>query len=77
MSSWFALFLDIATGPIETLFKKQNQTLFKRADLGKYLDNVDVAHKANKVKAENTGSGSALILFRHVRGWRKPTLYFH
>ena len=31
------LFRKVPAGAIETLFDKQNQLLFKRADLGKYL----------------------------------------
>ena len=32
------LFLKVPEGAAETLFDVQNQFLFKRADLGKYLD---------------------------------------
>ena len=32
------LFHEVPAGAIETLFDEQNQPLFKRADLGKYLD---------------------------------------
>ena len=32
-----ALFHEVPAGAIETIFDEQNQPLFKRADLGKYL----------------------------------------
>ena len=36
------LFHKVPAGAIETLFDEQNQPLFKRADLGKYLGIEDV-----------------------------------
>ena len=38
------LFHKVPTGAIETLFDDQNQPLFKRADLGKYLGGEDIRH---------------------------------
>ena len=38
------LFHEVPAGAIETLFDEQNQPLFKRADLGKYLGIEDVIH---------------------------------
>ena len=38
------LFHKIPAGAIETLFYDQNQALFKRADLGKYLGIEDIKH---------------------------------
>ena len=36
------LFHKVPAGAIETLFDEQNQPLFKRADLGKYLGIEDI-----------------------------------
>ena len=36
------LFHKLPAGTIETLFNEQNQPLFKRADLGKYLGIEDI-----------------------------------
>ena len=38
------LFHKVPAGAIETLFDDQNQPLFKRADLGKYLGGEDIRH---------------------------------
>ena len=38
------LFHKVPAGAIETLFDEQNQPLFKRADLGKYLCIEDIKH---------------------------------
>ena len=38
----FELFQKVSAGAIETLFDEQNQPLFKRADLGKYLGIEDI-----------------------------------
>ena len=38
------LFHEVPAGAIETLFDAQNQPLFKRADLGKYLGIEDIRH---------------------------------
>ena len=38
------LFHEVPAGAIETLFNEQNQPLFKRADLGKYLGIEDIRH---------------------------------
>ena len=38
------LFHKVTAGVIETLFDEQNQPLFKRADLGKYLGIGDIKH---------------------------------
>ena len=35
---------ELPAGAIETLFNEQNQRLFKRADLGKYLGIEDMRH---------------------------------
>ena len=35
---------ELPAGAIETLFNEQNQRLFKRADLGKYLGIEDIRH---------------------------------
>ena len=38
------LFHEVPAGAIETLFDDQNQPLFKRTDLGKYLGIEDIKH---------------------------------
>ena len=38
------LFHKVPAGTIETLFDEQNQPLFRRADLGKYLGIKDIKH---------------------------------
>ena len=38
------LFHEVLAGATETLFDKQNQPLFKRADIGKYLGIEDIRH---------------------------------
>ena len=38
------LFHKVHAGAIETLFDEQNQVLFRRADLGKYLGIEDIKH---------------------------------
>ena len=38
------LFHKVTAGVIERLFDEQNQPLFKRADLGKYLGIGDIKH---------------------------------
>ena len=40
----YELFHKVPAGAIETLFDDQNQSLFKRADLGKYLGIEDIRH---------------------------------
>ena len=39
-----ALFHEVPTGAIETLFDEQKQPLFKRAELGKYLGIENIKH---------------------------------
>ena len=38
------LFHKVPAGATDTLFDQQNQPLFKRADLGKYLGIEDIKH---------------------------------
>ena len=38
------LFHEVLAGAIEMLFNDQNQPLFKRADIGKYLGIEDIRH---------------------------------
>ena len=38
------LFHKVPSGAVETLFDEQNQPLFKRADLGKYLRIENIKH---------------------------------
>ena len=40
------LFHGVPAGAIETLFDEQNQPLFKRADLRKYLGIEDIKHNS-------------------------------
>ena len=62
---------DVHAGAIETLFDEQNQPLFKRADLGKYLGIEDIRHNFrdfpshyNCLRLDLEGGGPAPTLER-------------
>ena len=48
------LFHEVPAGAIETLFDDQNQHLFKRADLGKYLGIKDIKHNFKDLPSHYT-----------------------
>ena len=65
------LFHEVPAGAIETLFNEQNQLLFKRADLGKYLGIDDIRHNFrdfpshyNHLRSDIEGGGLAPTLGR-------------
>ena len=67
----FELFHEVPAGAIETLSDEQNQPLFKRADLGKYLAIEDIRHNFrnfslhyNRLRSDLEGGGLAPTLER-------------
>ena len=52
----FELFHKVPTWAIETLFDEQNQPLFKRADLGKYLGIENIKHNFKEFPSHYTRS---------------------
>ena len=54
------LFHEVPAGVIETLFDDQNQHLFKRADLGKYLGIKDIKHNFKDFPSHYTHSRSEI-----------------
>ena len=54
------LFHKVPAGAIETLFDDQDQPLFKRADLGKYLGIQDIRHNFKDFASHYTSSRSDL-----------------
>ena len=59
------LFQKVPAGAIETLFDDQNQLLFKRGDLGKYLGIEDIRHNFKDFPSHYTRSRSDL----EAGGW--------
>ena len=60
-----ALFHEVISRKIETLFCKQNLSLFKRADLGKYLGILDIRHNFKVLEWYFVARASVKI----GRGW--------
>ena len=54
------LFQKVLAGAIETLFDEQNQPLFKRADLGKYLGIGNIRRNFKDFPSHNTHPMSEL-----------------
>ena len=50
----FELFQKVSAGAIETLFDEQNQPLFKRADLGKYIGIEDIKNNFKEFSSHYT-----------------------
>ena len=51
------MFYKVPAGAIETLFDEQNQPLFKRADLEKYLGIEDFTSHYNCLRSDLEGGG--------------------
>ena len=54
------LFQKVPAGAIQTLFDDQNQTLFKRSDLGKYLGIRNIRDNFNKVSLHHARARSEI-----------------
>ena len=60
------LFHEVPAGAIETLFDEQNQPLFKRADLGKYLGIEDIKHNFKDLPSHYTRPRSEIGAGSHA-----------
>ena len=60
MKMSFELLHKVPAGTIETIFDDQNQPLFKRADLGKYLGIEDIKNNSKDFLSHYTRPKSGL-----------------
>ena len=67
MSSKYAFFKETSKVTIDTLFHEQNQSLFKRTDLGRYLGIVDIAQNSE-------GLNSHYFVWKDVKKQAKQAL---
>ena len=65
------LFHKVPTGAVETFFDEQNQPLFKRVDLGKYLGIENIEHNFKdfpshytRLRSDLEGGGLTVPLWR-------------